>query len=869
MLNFIKKYDIFLFDLNNAIVNVEEFHYKAWLETLQNILGSHFIFSYDYFCEKFHPKDSESINNYLTKILKLDNYKDIMIEKNKRYIDILNKNINNIKLIDGFELLINLIIKNNKSFIIISDTYKDNVDFFIKLFPILNKATAFYYRELFNNNKFDKNTYLSIINKYTNNKLVYFTYYIIVIDTLFNYIDIIYINNNDDYFCNVVTKNYHNIINNYITNYHQLYNIYIEKKVINTLRLLSVDMINEANSGHPGTAIGCAPIIYVLWCKIMNFNPTNPTLFNRDRFILSNGHGCALLYSILFLLGYNYSIDDLKNFRQIDSITPGHPEYNPNLGIEVSTGMLGQGIANAVGMAIASKKLYLNNKIYVLCGDGCLQEGISYEACSLAGHLKLNNLILIYDNNKTTIDGHIDLTFSENIKKRFKSQNWNILEILDGDNNIKDIYNKFLIANKSDLPTIIIANTTIGYGTLKAGTSACHGSPLGYQNTIHLKKLFDFDIEQTFQVDNDVKDFFSKIIKDKINNYNDNKFKEPLLKKRKIFNKFENKEIDLYYLISKELENLNNINKDYATRDISNFCLNIIIDYIDNIIVGSADLGESTRTLIKSSHISSNDFSGKYINYGVREHAMMAIANGISTYNITPITSTFLIFSTYCLASIRMAAISKHKVIYIFTHDSVWVGEDGTTHQCISELTNLRIIPNLYVFRPYNINETIEAYLFALKNNGPTAIILSRQVIPGNSLIHSKKLNINKGGYIIYQNYNHDNSQLELIIISTGSEISLSIDIAKAFLKLLNIRVVSIPCMELFDKQNDEYKNSILPSNIKKISIEAGTTLSWYKYADYNYGINNFGKSGKEKDLREYFKFTINDIKNYILNIIK
>ena len=329
--------------------------------------------------------------------------------------------------------------------------------------------------------KFDHNIYLEIIDKYTNHKIIYFTYYLAVINILQNKIKtIIHINN----------KNYNEIINDFL-----------EKKIINTLRILSIDMINKANSGHPGMVLGCAPMMFVLWCKIMDIN--------NDKFILSNGHGCALLYSILHLFGL-YSLDDLKNFRQLHSHCPGHPEYNPLLGIEVSTGPLGQGIANGVGMAIASKKLNLNNYIYVMCGDGCLMEGISYEACSLAGHLKLNNLILLFDSNNITIDGEVKLTFSENIKNRFESQNWNVLEVIDGNTDITSIYNNLILSHKSTKPTIIIINTTIGYGSLKAGSNSSHGSPLGDYNTKELKKYLNVDINKTFFVDDDVKTYFNK-----------------------------------------------------------------------------------------------------------------------------------------------------------------------------------------------------------------------------------------------------------------------------------------------------------------------------------------------------------------------
>jgi transketolase len=825
MLDIFDKYDIFFIDLNNCIVDVAKYHYEAWLITLKSIVGNNFEISYNYFCEKFHSKDLKSLEHYITKTLNLGNLKELMILKNANYMEILKKNEQKIKLIDGFEIFLDNILKQNKKFIIMSDTFLDNVLYFNNLFPILNSSYKCYHRELYNNDKFTANVYLSIINEYSTNKLCYITYYISVIDLLHEKINIIYLNS--EYYNNV---HYKYISENYkvlcVKDYYSLDHIYLQNKIINTVRLLSIDMINSANSGHPGMPLGCAPTLYVLFCKIMNFNPNNPLSINRDRFILSNGHGCALLYSLLHLLGYNYTLDDLKNFRQLNSITHGHPEYNPKLGIEVTTGPLGQGIANGVGMAIASKKLQLNNKIYVMCGDGCLMEGISYEACSLAGHLELNNLVLLYDDNGITIDGYTDITFTENIKKRFKSQNWNILEVLDGNNNIDDIYNKLMISKYSDKPTIIIIKTTIGYGSLKSNTSACHGFPLGEYGTSELKKNFNFDPNKNFFIDDDVKQYFKMIIRKKtevkITNLND---------------------INTNIVSDDLFNDLTVSDKPYATRELSNFCLNHLINKIDNIIVGSADLAESTKTIINSNHITKNDFSGKYLHYGIREHAMCAIANGLSTFNILPIVSTFLVFINYCLSSIRLAALSKHKVIYILTHDSVFIGEDGPTHQPIESLTILRSIPNLLVFRPCNLNELCHSYKNALKYNGPSCLILTRQ--PIINIINNNNL-MDIGGYIVYNVINP-----KIILVATGSEVSLAIEVAK---ELNNIRVVSMYSLELFENQLN--KREILPDDIVKISLEAGLTTCWYKYVNYTYGIDQFGKCGKIDDIKKYYKFT-------------
>lgn len=623
----------------------------------------------------------------------------------------------------------------------------------------------------------------------------------------------------------------------------------IENKIINTLRILSVDMVEKANSGHPGAPLGCAPIIFILMCKIMNFNPNNPLMFNRDRFILSNGHCCALLYSILYLLGYNYTLEDLQNFRQLHSKTPGHPEFNQSLGIEISTGPLGQGIANGVGMALASKKMELDNKIYVMCGDGCLMEGVSYEATSLAGHLGLNNLIILYDDNKITIDGTTDLTFTENTKDRFKALNWNVLEIENGDIDNEDIYNKLLLAKSSiDKPTIIFVKTTIGYGSLLSGKNSCHGAPLGIENTKKLKKFLGFDENKSFVIDNDVKEYF-RIFKEKINNN----------EKEKTISLVESSE----NLIN-EFNNIKNLEKNYATRESSSICLNILGQNIDNIIIGSADLGESNKTLIKTDIINKNNYKGKYLHYGIREHAMCSIANGISTFGIIPVVSTFLVFITYCLAPIRMAALSNHKVLYIFTHDSILLGEDGPTHQPVESLTILRSLPKLLTIRPCDNREVCGSYELALEHNGPVALILTRQSVKNIEYSNSDKMKY--GGYIIYEPI----EKLDLIIIATGSEVSLAYYTIK-FLEekyKIYIRLVSMPCTQLYDNQSNEYNEYILPKNIKKISIEAGCTLGWYKYVDYVYGIDRFGESGKINDLKEEFGMTVDKFSEFILEIL-
>ena len=631
-------------------------------------------------------------------------------------------------------------------------------------------------------------------------------------------------------------------------------------KIINTLRVLCVDIVDKSNSGHPGMPLGCAPTMFVLWCFIMNFNHEEPTWENRDRFILSNGHGCALLYSMLYLLGYNYSIEDLQNFRKLHSKTPGHPEYNKSLGIEISTGPLGQGIANGVGMAIASKKNGIKNNIYVMCGDGCLMEGISYEACSLAGHLQLNNLVILYDDNGITIDGKTDITFTEDVRKRFEALQWNVLEVLDGDTDIQDIFDKLTIAKKStDKPTILFIKTTIGYGSVLAGKSSIHGAPLGKKNTELLKEFFNMDKDKSFHVDDDVKEFFDVVKQDKRENYKNLLNKK--IEEKEIEEKEKNTNTESF--INKTIEEIckiKNQEKSFATRDSSSIILRKIVELLPNIIVGSADLAESNKTLVTDSNniICKDNFDAKYLHYGIREHAMCAIANGISTYNMIPVVSTFLVFITYCLASIRMAALSKHKVIYVFTHDSVFLGEDGPTHQPIESLTILRTIPNLLTIRPCDTTEVSGAYQIALKNEGPTALIFSRQVLPNIENSSSEKME--KGAYIVYEP--EDTTNIELIIVATGSEVHLAIEVAKTL--DIKCRVVSIPCCELFDKQTNFYKEEILPKDIKKMSLEAGSTLGWYKYVDYTYGIDTFGESANINDIKEYFGFTVEKIINFI-----
>lgn len=641
-------------------------------------------------------------------------------------------------------------------------------------------------------------------------------------------------------------------------------------RCINTLRLLSVDMIENANSGHPGMPLGCAAIIFILFKNHLKFNPDEPEWINRDRFILSNGHGCALLYSILHLFNYEISLDDLKNFRKLGSITPGHPEKNVTPGIEVTTGPLGQGFANGVGMAIASKHIssrldnknseLFNNKIYVMCGDGCLMEGISNESASLAGHLKLDNLIVLYDDNKISIDGSTELSFTENVQKKYESIGWEVLIVESADEDLLSINNAINNAKKSDKPVLICMRTKIGFGSDKEGSEKSHGAPLGVESTKKLKNIFKFDEEKSFYVEEKVKKYIDEIVKTKKDNYQI---------WNKSFNyKDYNKIISSLDEIDNEIKGIEDdiiSDKPLATRQISGLILKELSKKVKNLIGGSADLSPSNNTVIDKG-IQKDNYERRYIHYGVREHSMSAMANGISTFGLIPYVGTFLVFINYCLASIRLSAISKHHVLYIFTHDSIGLGEDGPTHQPIESLTVLRSIPNSLTFRPADGRETIGCYSEALnQKDKPSCICLSRQSLP--QLSGTKSNMVSKGGYTIYQKSNND--KLDLILISTGSEVHLCLEVAKELSSIINVRVVSLPCVELFDSQSNDYKLEILPKNITKISVEAGSTLGWFKYADYCYGIDCYGSSGKGNDVMNYFGFSNKKLLEYIKNIYK
>ena len=647
-----------------------------------------------------------------------------------------------------------------------------------------------------------------------------------------------------------------------------LYRIFLNKNykdLSNAIRFLSMDAVQKARSGHPGMPMGMADVATVLFRNFLKYNPKNPNWLNRDRFVLSAGHGSMLLYSLLYLTGYkSISLEDIKNFRQLNSICAGHPEYHPGTGIETTTGPLGQGIANSVGFAIAEEilrkkigKKIINHKTYVLAGDGCLMEGISHEALSLAGHLKLKNLIMLFDNNSISIDGPTNLSVSDNFKKRFESYGWDYI-LIDGHNE-KQISRALKKAQKAKKPTVISCKTIIGFGSPnKSGKASAHGSPLGEDEIKLVRKKLKWN-HPPFEIPKNILDEWRKIgskgIKEaeKWNKKNSKKI---------VYSSFlKNKSLRDY----KEKQNVINESEAMATRKSSEKILSFLVKKIPNIIGGSADLSGSNNTKTENHQIiKPGNFKGNYIHYGVREHAMCGIMNGLALHSeLIPYGGTFLIFSDYCKPSIRLAAIMKQKVIYVMSHDSIGLGEDGPTHQPIEQLTGLRSIPNLNVFRPADAAETFECWDHAISFDGtPSIIAVSRQKVDPIRKEFTKENKCSAGAYEI----SRTKSEIDLTILATGSEVNLAIEVSqKLATENIYSKVISMPCHELFDIQKKEYKSKILNETKHKISIEASTTDYWKKYVGENgiaFGIDDFGKSAPYQKIYEHFGLTT-------INIVK
>ncbi len=648
----------------------------------------------------------------------------------------------------------------------------------------------------------------------------------------------------------------------------------LHNDLANCVRFLSIDAVQKANSGHPGMPMGMADVATVLFKNFLRFNPKNPDWLNRDRFVLSAGHGSMLLYSLLYLTGYkSISINNIKKFRQLNSICAGHPEYHPKTGIETTTGPLGQGISNAVGFAIAEeilkKKLgkdLINHKTYVLAGDGCLMEGISHEAMSLAGHLKLKNLVMLFDNNSISIDGPTSLAVSDNFKKRFESYGWNYISI--NGHSEKEIFRALTKVQNAKKPTVISCKTKIGYGSPnKSGKASSHGSPLGLDEIKLVRKALNWK-SKPFDIPNKILKDWRKIgQKGEILEKNWNRI---LKGKKKKYNQVLKNKFTI--ALKKEKENAIKEQKSLATRKCSEMTLSALTKQKNNLIGGSADLAGSNNTKTKNHKIiKPGDFNGDYIHYGVREHAMSGIMNGIALHsNLIPYGGTFLIFSDYCKPSIRLSALMKKRVIYVMTHDSIGLGEDGPTHQPIEQLSGLRAIPNLNVFRPADRIETIECWEHALKSSKtPSVLSLTRQNLSPVRQKFSSKNKCSLGAYEVLRT----NKKVNLTILASGSEVNLAIEVGHKLAKdKIYSKVISVPCMELFDLQSKSYKNKILGETKFKISIEAGSNDCWKKYVGskgITFGINEFGKSAPYKDIYKYFGLESANIKNIAKKLLK
>ncbi|WP_462133947.1 transketolase [Peptostreptococcus stomatis] len=651
----------------------------------------------------------------------------------------------------------------------------------------------------------------------------------------------------------------------------------INQKAVNALRILSADQVQKANSGHPGLPLGAAPIAYSLWANNMNHNPKNPNWKNRDRFVLSAGHGSSLLYSLLHMFGYGLSLDDLKSFRQFGSLTPGHPEYKHTAGVESTTGPLGAGVSTAVGMAMAEAHLaakfnkdgypIVDHYTYALTGDGCLMEGVAYEALSLAGTLKLDKFIVLYDSNKITIEGDTDLAFTEDVAARFEAFGYQVQVVEDG--NDLEAIDAAIAKAKADKerPSLIICKTQIGYGCpAKVGKASAHGEPLGEDNIVELRKFLGWENQTAFEVDAEIYDHYKDLAEAGANKEEAWKamFAEYATKypeEAKLWDEYFAKP-DVTKIIDSEAYWAHE-NKAMATRAVSGDIINKLKDVYPNLVGGSADLAPSNKTEMKGQgFFSATDRSGRNIHFGVREMAMTAITNGIYLHGgLNPYCATFFVFSDFMKPMIRLSSLMGLPVTFVLTHDSIGVGEDGPTHEPIEQLAMLRSIPNLNVFRPADYTETAAAWASAIGSEAtPTAIVLTRQNLPQ---LEGSSKEAFKGGYILAEAANKD--KIDLIIMASGSEVELAVGAKEELEKEgKSVRVVSVPCMDVFEAQSPEYIEEVLPSAVRtRLAVEAANPMPWYKYVGLDgdvVGMDTFGASAPAKILFEHFGFTVANV---------
>lgn len=651
-----------------------------------------------------------------------------------------------------------------------------------------------------------------------------------------------------------------------------------EEKIVDQIRSLGIDMIAQANSGHPGIVLGAAPILYSLYAHHLKIDPSNPKFYNRDRFIMSSGHGSALLYATLYMAGYPLDLEDLKNFRQLDSITPGHPEYEKTPGVEVTTGPLGQGFATAVGIAMAErnlaarfnkgKKELIDFNTYVLCGDGDLMEGITYEAASLAGTLKLNKLIVLYDSNDICLDGPTSKCFTENVAMRFISQGWNVITVPDGEDVISITKAIEDAKQSTDKPTLIEVKTTIGKYSKLEGTAAVHGGPLEKEDITSIKEKMQIrDIP--FTISQITMDDFQMLIRNRCKNIS-SKFEKQVDTLEE-----EDKKVLIDFMTGKKSFDIKDIiynppeeNKE-SPRVTSGKILSSIVQSNPTIIGGSADVFKSTKTYVEEvGDFTADNYSGKNIFFGVRENLMGAVLNGFALCGYHPYGSTFLTFSDYQKPSIRQSALMNLPVTYIYSHDSISVGEDGATHQPVEQLTSLRATPNLEVFRPADANEVIGVYRTIFeKESGPAVITLSRNTLP---ILETTKINeVQKGGYIVYDTERKPSG----ILIATGEEVHLAIEVAKRLMtKGMDIRVVSMPCIKRFESQDQEYIDNVLPVEIRKIVIEAASSMSWNSIVFNKKNLitlDEYGCSAPKDDVYKKYGFDVDSLEEKVENLLK